>query len=51
MNLENSVRSFPIADYKIPFIEFSEYKDKQNFKMYNQLPIKSRQTDISEFFK
>jgi uncharacterized protein YecE (DUF72 family) len=51
INMENKVRSFPIVDYKIPFSEFSEIKDKQNFKIYKQLCSKTRQTDISEFFK
>jgi uncharacterized protein YecE (DUF72 family) len=50
MNLKNKVRPFPIVDYKIPFSEF-ETKDKQNFKIYKQLRSKTRQTDISEFFK
>ncbi len=51
MNLQNKVRPFPIVDYKIPFKEFSETKDNQNFKIYKQLRSKTRQTDISEFFK
>jgi uncharacterized protein YecE (DUF72 family) len=51
MNLENYVRPFPIVDYKIPFTKVSETKDKQNFKIYKQLRSKTRQTDISEFFK
>ena len=51
LNLKNHVRSFPIVDYKIPFSEFNENKDKQNFKIYKQLRSKTRQTDISEFFK
>jgi uncharacterized protein YecE (DUF72 family) len=50
-NLQNKVRPFPIVDYKIPFKEFSETKDNQNFKIYKQLRSKTRQTDISEFFK
>jgi hypothetical protein len=51
MNLENKIRPFPIVDYKIPFSEFSETKDKQNFNIYKQLRSETRQTDISEFFK
>jgi uncharacterized protein YecE (DUF72 family) len=53
MNLKNPVRSFPIVDYEIPFNEFSktEEENKQNFKIYKQLRSKTRQTDISEFFK
>ena len=51
MNLKNHVKPFPIMDYKIPFKDFSETKDKQNFKIYKQLRSETRQTDISEFFK
>jgi uncharacterized protein YecE (DUF72 family) len=51
MKLNNHVRSFPIIDYKIPFIEFSETKDKQKFEINKQLRSETRQTDISEFFK
>ena len=51
MNLEGHVRPFPNVDYKIPFTKVSETKDKQNFKIYKQLRSKTRQTDISEFFK
>jgi hypothetical protein len=54
MNLKSIVRSFPIVDYKIPFNEFSkteEETNKQNFRIYKQLCSKTRQTDISEFFK
>jgi hypothetical protein len=42
LKLENKVRSFPIVDYKIPFNEFSETNDKQNFKIYKQLRSKTR---------
>jgi uncharacterized protein YecE (DUF72 family) len=49
MNLENHVRTFPIVDYKIPFSKTEE--DNQNFKIYKKLRSKTRQTDISEFFK
>jgi len=51
LNLENKIRSFPITEYKIPFSLGSTIEDKQNFKVYKQLRIKTRQTDISEFFK
>ncbi|HEX5186794.1 MAG TPA: DUF72 domain-containing protein [Nitrososphaeraceae archaeon] len=51
LNLENKVRTFPIADYKIPFSLDSINEDKQNFKIFKQLRSKTRQTDISEFFK
>jgi hypothetical protein len=51
MNLENKVKSFPIVDYKIPFKDFSETTDNQNFKIYKQLHFKTRQADIFEFFK
>jgi uncharacterized protein YecE (DUF72 family) len=54
MELKDKVRPFPIIDYKIPFKEFSkteEEKDKQNYKVYKQLRSKTRQTDISEYFK
>ena len=51
LNLKNKIRSFPIADYKIPFSLDSTIEDKQNFKIYKQLRSKTRQTDISEFFK
>ena len=53
MNLKNHIRTFPIQDYKIPFNEFSktEEENNQNFRIYKQLRSKTRQTDISEFFK
>jgi glutathione peroxidase-family protein len=53
MNLKNHVRTFPIVDYKVPFKDFSKFEevDKQNFKVYKQLRSKTRQTDISDFFK
>ena len=51
LNLKNHVKPFPIMDYKIPFKEFSKTEDNQNFKIYKQLRSKTRQTDISEFFK
>ncbi|HZB16542.1 MAG TPA: DUF72 domain-containing protein [Nitrososphaeraceae archaeon] len=54
MNFENKIRPFPIVDYEVPFKEIrrtEEEKNKQNFKIYKQLRYKTRQTDISEFFK
>ena len=54
MNLQNKIKSFPSVDYKIPFNDVSkiEEKDKQNFRVYKQLRFKkTRQTDISEYFK
>jgi uncharacterized protein YecE (DUF72 family) len=52
MDLKSHVRPFPIADYKIPFNEFSKTEqDKRTFKIYKHLSSKTRQTDISEFFK
>jgi hypothetical protein len=51
MDLKNHVRTYPIADYKIPFKEFSKTENNQNFKVYKQLRSKTRQTDISDFFK
>jgi hypothetical protein len=54
LNLKNHVRSFPIVDYEVPFKEIrrtEEEKSKQNFKIYKRLRYKTRQTDISEFFK
>ena len=41
MNLENKVKSIPIVDYKIPFKDFSETTDNQNFKIYKQLHSKT----------
>jgi uncharacterized protein YecE (DUF72 family) len=51
LNLENKIRTFPIAEYKIPFSPDSTNEDKQDFKIYKQLRSKTRQTDISEFFR
>src|SRR5918994_2197045 len=54
MDLKNKIRPFPIVDYEVPFKEIrrtEEEKNKQNFKIYKQLRYKTRQTDISEFFK
>jgi uncharacterized protein YecE (DUF72 family) len=54
MNLKNQVRSFPILDYKIHSfneVKVTEEENKQNFRIYKQLHSKTRQTDISEFFK
>ena len=53
MNLKNHIRPFPLVDYKIP--SFSSSNDSsifQNNRIYEGYSkIKSRQTDISEFFK
>ena len=54
MKLKNHVRSFPLVDYKIPSsndINISENND--NYRMYKKQHYskKTRQTDISEFFK
>ena len=54
IHLKNKIRPFPIVDYKVPFKEFSksEEADKQNYRLYKQLRSKkTRQTDISEYFK
>jgi len=53
LNLKNHVRSYPLLDYKIPFNEISrtEEEDKSSFRINKQLRSKSRQTDISDFFK
>ncbi len=52
MNLKNEIRPFPIVDYKIPFNDVNKTKeDKQNYRVYKQLRSKTRQTDISEYFK
>ncbi|HSF49163.1 MAG TPA: DUF72 domain-containing protein [Nitrososphaeraceae archaeon] len=52
INLKNHIRSFPNVDYKIPFKDLSQTeKEKQNFRIYKQLRSKTRQTDISDFFK
>jgi uncharacterized protein YecE (DUF72 family) len=53
MNLKNKIKPFPIVDYKIPFNEVSrtEEKYKQNSRIYKQLCSKTRQTNISDFFK
>ena len=52
MNLKNYVRPFPILDYKITFKDLIHTeKDKQSFRVYKQLRSKTRQTDISDFFK
>ena len=54
MNLKNHVRSFPILDYKIPSSsnETNIFENNFNNRIYKQYSkIKTRQTDISEFFK
>jgi uncharacterized protein YecE (DUF72 family) len=50
MNLENKVRTFPIVDYKIPTsTDNSIFENYRIYKRYSK--TKTRQTDISEFFK
>ena len=54
MNLKNQVRTFPILDYKIHSfneVKVTEEENKQNFRLNKQLHSKTRQTDISDFFK
>ena len=52
INLKNKIRPFPIVDYEVPIKEIGRTEeDKQTFKIYKQLRSKTRQTDISEFFK
>jgi uncharacterized protein YecE (DUF72 family) len=50
MKLKNHVRPFPVLDYKIPSHENST-SNKENYRIYKQQYSKTRQTDISEFFK
>ena len=49
--LGNHVRPFPIIDYKITKDLIQSEKDKQTFRVYKNLRSKTRQTDISDFFK
>jgi len=52
MNLKNKIRSFPIVDYKIPTtIDSSVFEN--NYTTFKKQPYskKTRQTDISEFFR
>ena len=50
MKLKNNIRSFPIVDYKISkSTDSSIFKNDRIYKQYSK--TKSRQTDISEFFK
>jgi uncharacterized protein YecE (DUF72 family) len=54
MELKNHVRPFPIVDYKTPSSNEdrrTEEENKQNSRIYKQLRSKTRQTDISDFFK
>jgi hypothetical protein len=53
MNLKNHVKPFPILDYKIPYSnETSIFDNNYNYRIYKQYSkTKTRQTDISEFFK
>ena len=51
MNLKDHIRSFPILSYKSNYNETLGNEDKENYRLYNQRYSKTRQTDISEFFK
>ncbi|MGE5635269.1 MAG: hypothetical protein ACM3VV_08545, partial [Deltaproteobacteria bacterium] len=52
MNLKNHVRQFPILDYKIPSSSNETNIFKNNYRIYKYYSkTKTRQTDISEFFK
>ena len=52
MNLKNHVRPFPILDYKIPSSSNETNIFENNYRIYKQYSkTKTRQTDISEFFK
>ena len=54
MKLKNHVRSFPLVDYKIPISsDINIYENNDNYQMYKKQHYskKTRQTDISEFFK
>jgi hypothetical protein len=55
MKLKNHVRSFPLVDYKIPISssDINIYENNDNYRMYKKQHYskKTRQTDISEFFK
>jgi uncharacterized protein YecE (DUF72 family) len=51
MNLKDHVRPFPILSYKSNYNETLGNEDKENYRLYNQRYSKTRQTNISEFFK
>jgi hypothetical protein len=51
MNLKNHVRPFPILDYKIPSSSNETSIFDNNYRIYKQHYFKTRQTDVSEFFK
>ena len=51
MNLKDHIRSFPILSYKSNYNETLGNEDKENYRLYNQRYSKTRQTNISEFFK
>ena len=51
MNLKDYIRSFPILSYKSNYNETLGNEDKENYRLYNQRYSKTRQTNISEFFK
>ena len=51
-NLQNNVRQFPIVDYQIP-LSSSNTSIIESYRIYKKQhnSKKTRQTDISEFFK
>ena len=52
MNLKNHVRPFPILDYKIPSSSNETNIFENNYRRHKQYyKTKTRQTDLSEFFK
>ncbi len=52
MNLKNHVRPFPILDYKIPSSSNETNIFENNYRIYKHYSkTKTRQTDISDFFK
>jgi hypothetical protein len=52
MKLKNKIRSFPVVDYKIPTTIDSRVIEN-NYPTFQKQPYskKTRQTDISEFFR
>jgi len=50
MKLKDHVRPSPILYYKIYYHDIN-ISEKENYRIYKQRYSKSRQTDISEFFK
>jgi uncharacterized protein YecE (DUF72 family) len=53
MRLKNYLKPFPISDYKIPYSNKTSIfeNNNYNYRTYKQYSKKTRQTDISEFFK